>query len=217
MKQKYIILIVTSSIIVALLIFFICFFSIPRVIYGYDSDTDSYYVEKVYGNARSYTIEDTIKDKPVTTIKSRVFMDKTGLESIQLGKNIKEIERMAFMNCTKLKEIDLSTVSYIGRNAFENCTSLTSISLTLDHINGGTFYGCIALETVILENTSSIGSYAFTNTAIQTITIPSTCMLVGNGAFDDCSYLKRIILYSYTLSLDPYLMGLDGVEFQMNF
>lgn len=217
MKRKYIILIVVSSIVMALLIFFICFFSIPRVIYGYDKDTDSYYVEKVYGNAKSYTIADTIEDKPVTTIKSRVFMDKTGLESIQLGQNIIEIERMAFLNCTKLKEIDLSKVSYIGRNAFENCTSLSSVTLTLDHINGGTFYGCTALNMVILENTSSIGSYAFTNTAIETITIPSTCMLVGNGAFDDCSYLKKIILCSYPLSLDPYLMGLKGVEFQMNF
>lgn len=217
MKKKHIIIIsIIGGLFLALIIFLICFFNIPRITYGYDKKTETYYVNGVYGNAKVYTIVDEIAEKPVTKIRSRVFMNKTSVEEIKLGKNIVEIERLAFLNCSKLKKIDLSTVEVIGRNAFENCRSLEMVQLNLKDILGGTFMGCSQLQTVELKNTLSIGSYAFANTAIQEFSIPRTCAEVGNDAFYGCLDLKKIIVYSYKLRNNGYLKSLGIVEFQIN-
>ncbi|MDE6046999.1 MAG: leucine-rich repeat domain-containing protein, partial [Anaeroplasmataceae bacterium] len=139
MKKKHIIIlssIIASIVIVSIIL--ICFFSIPRISYGYDREAETYYVDKVYGNARSYEIKESIHNKPVTKIKSRAFMNKTNLEEIILSENLIEIERLAFLNCRKLEKIDLSNVKTIGRNAFENCSSLKSVQLNLQDILGGT-------------------------------------------------------------------------------
>ncbi|MDE6655760.1 MAG: leucine-rich repeat domain-containing protein [Anaeroplasmataceae bacterium] len=217
MKKKHILLLsIIGTVILALSIFLICFFSIPRISYGYDSETDSYVVDKVYGNASFYKIQDTIHDKPVTRIKSRVFVGKTGLKKVELGKNIVEIERLAFLDCNNLKEIDLSYVKIIGRNAFENCSSLEEVYLGAEDILGGAFIGCTSLSKVVLEDVYSIGSYAFGNTSIEEITIPRNCSLVGEDAFYGCSKLKEILVLSYFLRENTYLKSLNGVEFQLN-
>lgn len=215
-KRNIIVLSSILGFILIVSIFLICFFCIPRISYAYDSITDSYYVDIVYGDATSYSIKDTIHDKPVTKIKERAFMDHKNLKEITLGKNIKEIERLAFLNCKKLEKVDLSYVEEIGRNAFENCISLKRIELNLRDVLGGVFMGCSGLESVVLNNTLSIGSYAFGLTSIQEIIIPRTCSMVGNDAFYGCSNLKKIIVKSYKLLNDRYLNSLDIVEFQPN-
>ena len=217
MKKKYWIIICSiAGSILALSIFLICFFNIPRVIYGYDREADTYYVDFVYGNATSYTIKDTIHDKPVTKIKARVFMKKSNLKEVTLGKNIIEIERLAFLDCKKLKNINLDTVRVIGRNAFENCISLEEVHLSAEDILGGAFIGCNSLSKVELGDVYSIGSYAFANTSIEEIEIPSSCSLLGEEAFYGCERLKRIIVYSYYLMNNSYLKSLNGIEFILN-
>ncbi|MDE7161338.1 MAG: leucine-rich repeat domain-containing protein [Anaeroplasmataceae bacterium] len=217
MRKKYILWIsISGAILIAMLIFLLCFFNIPRITYTYDHETDTYYVDTVYGNAKSYTILDEIKGKPVTKIRSRAFMNKSSIETIYLGKNIKEIERLAFLDCKKLKQIDLSGVEVIGRNAFENCSSLEEVHLTLQDILGGTFMGCTNLKIVELNSTLSIGSYAFARTGIETITIPRNCFSVGNDAFYNCLALKKILVLSYDLRYNSYLNSLGITEFQFN-
>ena len=58
MKKKQIIWISSISAIVCIIsICLLCFFCIPRIEYTYDAQNESYIVDKVYGNAKSYTIE----------------------------------------------------------------------------------------------------------------------------------------------------------------
>ncbi|MDE5856361.1 MAG: leucine-rich repeat domain-containing protein [Anaeroplasmataceae bacterium] len=217
MKKKYWIIICSiAGTILALTIFLICFFNIPRVIYGYDHEADTYFVDYVYGNASSYTIKDTIHDKPVTKIKARAFMKKSNLKEVTLGTNIIEIERLAFLDCKKLKNINLDNVKVIGRNAFENCISLEEIHLSAEDILGGAFIGCNNLSLVELKDVYSIGSYAFANTSIKEIKIPSSCSLVGEEVFYGCESLNKIIVYSYYLLNNSYLNSLNGIEFILN-
>ncbi len=214
LKKKYsIIIAILSSIGLAIAIFILCFFTIPRITYGYDNQTDTYYVDKVYGNAKEYTILDTIDNKPVTKIQSRAFMNQTNLVTLHMGKNISIIERLAFLDCKKLEAIDLTRIEFIGRNAFENCISLKEIDLTAHDISGGSFIGCTSLSRVSLTSTSTIGSYAFYKTDLQEITIPASCTLVGEYAFDSCPNLKKIIVLSEKLQSNAYLKSLKGVVF----
>ena len=57
---------------IPILIFVIIFSSllalnIPHIKYGYDSITDTYFVEEVFGNAKSYEIREEYNNKKVTT------------------------------------------------------------------------------------------------------------------------------------------------------
>lgn len=212
MNKKHIIIIALSILIIAITIFLICFFTIPRIKYSYDKKLDYYYVSRVYGNASYYEIADTINDKPVKKINSRAFMNKSNLEKVKLGSNIEEIERLAFLDCHNLLEINLDNVKIIGRNAFENCSSLNNITLNLDDILGGVFMGCSSLENVRLNNTLSIGSYAFANTNINTISIPKSCVLVYEKSFYKCNNLKKILVFNELLMENSYLKSLDNVE-----
>lgn len=217
MKKRYIISLgILGGVILFLLIFLICFFNIPRITYGYDSETETYYVDHVYGNAKTYTIANEVNHRPVTKIRSRAFMDKTELEEVRFGSSLIVIERLAFLNCKKLKTIDLSGVEIIGRNAFENCLSLESVHLTVEDIMGGTFMGCSKLQNIVLENTLSIGSYAFAETSVIELTIPRTCASIGNDAFYECLELNKIVVLSYELRNNAYLKSLGIVDFQIN-
>ncbi|MCI9182442.1 MAG: leucine-rich repeat domain-containing protein [Acholeplasmatales bacterium] len=213
-KKNILILAISIGSTVALLLFLILYFNIPRLHYTYDAATDSYYVDRVYGNASSYTISDEKNSKPVTKILSRTFMDKTGIKRIDLGKNIKVIERMAFLNCTKLESINLENVESIGRNAFENCISLKKIELKIEDVMGGTFIGCKNLKEISLTSTKTIGSYAFSFTAVECITLPETCKNVAEYTFYQCMNLNKIIVLSSSLRDNTYLQSLEGVEFR---
>ncbi len=173
-KKNILILAISIGSTVALLLFLILYFNIPRLNYTYDAATDSYYVDRVYGNASSYTISDEKNSKPVTKILSRTFMDITGIKRIDLGKNIKVIE----------------------------------------DVMGGTFIGCKNLKEISLTSTKTIGSYAFSFTAVECITLPETCKNVAEYTFYQCMNLNKIIVLSSSLRDNTYLQSLEGVEFR---
>lgn len=216
MKQylfKYRLQILIGSIILALSIFLICFFSIPRIGYSYDKDTESYMVSRVYGNAKTYTIKEEIKGHPVTTIKAKAFMNKKKLKNVTLGVNVKKIERLAFSGCTNLKTIDLSHIYEIERNAFADCKQLSEVKLNAKHIGGGAFMGCENLENVSLTNTKSIGTFTFSGCSIERIILPESLEILGNDAFDGCQNLVEIIVYSKKLESNDYILSLNQVKF----
>lgn len=212
--KKHLAWIIGSVVVLGLLIFLICFENIPRITYQYDDKTDSYMVHRVYGNAKSYTILDTYKDKKVTKIGAKAFINQTKLETVTLGCNIQEIERLSFSGCNSLQSIDLTNITMIGRNAFSDCESLTEVTIYAADVYGGAFYGCKALEDVHLKDTKTIGSYAFAETAIQSIAIPISCTELGIDAFYECQALKEVIVYSTDLSNNDYLKQLSIVEFK---
>ena len=210
-KKDKIIGLVTIGIVLGIAIGLICFFSIPRIDYNYDKKEECYYVNKAYGNAKKYEILDEIDGVIVKYIDEKAFMDKTKVESVKMGKNIFKIERLAFANCTNLKDIDLSRVMCIERNAFMECKSLESVELNAIDIYGGAFIDCSSLSSVTLNNTVTIGSYAFTGTLISEIILPSTMYTLGVEAFYNCNYLSKIICYSKKLQSDEYLLSFGSV------
>ena len=96
-----------------------------------------------------------------------------------------------------------------------NCTSLESLDLSscLD-LMGGAFFDCRILKEVKLSVIKSIGTYAFTGTAISEIVLPESLELIGVNAFENCNTITKIKCYSKTLKYDEYLLSLGSlVEF----
>ncbi len=214
MKKKQIIYLCTLLIcFIAICASLLCYYLIPRITYAYDKETESYYVDKVYGNAKSYTIASYVHSKPVTKIRARAFMNKTKMQKVILSETIVEVERMSFKGCKRLKEVNLNNVEKIGRNAFQNCVSLEQIELQARYIDGAAFMECHHLSSVLLKRTSIIGSYAFAYTNIEEIVIPSTCHTLGVDAFYACDNLKKIVVHSPHLKNNAYLNTFENIEF----
>lgn len=155
----------------------------------------------------------TISDK-VTVIGPCCFASCRSLESVKLPSGLTEIGYNAFEYCVSLKDVTLpATLTKLGSEAFRGCTSLTSIVIPdgVTVVNG--FGGCTALEKVVLPNNcSTIGSRAFSSTAIANIEIPNSVTDIGSYAFGSCPNLKSITLSNNLTQISEQLFAGSGLE-----
>ena len=100
----------------------------------------------------------------VVRIQSRAFKGSYA-ESVTIPDTVTHIGRLAFFNCTRLRELHLpKSLKFIDDNAFNNCRRLESLSIpdgTL-HIGRRAFYDCRALRKLhIPDSVGFIGEDAF--------------------------------------------------------
>ena len=91
-------------------------------------------------------------------INSNVFNGDKALIDFGDTSGITYIGIQAFMACSALTSLRLPAVKSLGRSAFSGCTGLTRIDIgeKFSTIDGGVFYGCFHLETLILRNPSTV-------------------------------------------------------------
>ena len=143
----------------------------------------------------------------VITIGGEAFYECIGLTSVSISGPVTSIGDYAFTGCSGLTSITIpQSVASIGYAAFAGCSGLTSINVA----SGNTVYdsrdNCNAIietatnrllvaciNTVIPNTVTTIGDYAFYNTAITSVTIPNSVTSIEGGAFMSCSALKSVI------------------------
>ena len=135
----------------------------------------------------------------ITEVGDFAFMLCGKLEVVKLGHNLVRIGNSAFFGCENLVFNDLN-VDEIGISAFENCTKLKQINLTSVRTIGETaFRGCTAIKSVIIPDTTAfIGENAFANcTALETISINIKAFYsaIKNNAFAGCNNIKQINIH----------------------
>ena len=118
-----------------------------------------------------------------------------------------------------LKEINLDSITEIGRDAFEGCTGLTSIKIpkSVTKIEKGTFKSCRGLaEVIIPDSVEFVGDYAFTDGTLKSVTVPNPDTIVSKEAFDD--HVDVIVTKDEQLKLKRYIRDLDYYfeEFDMD-
>lgn len=119
----------------------------------------------------------------VSKIGEGAFRNCSGLSSICISSNVKEISNSAFYNCRSLEELQIGYASVttstgssivaepgsikIGDRAFERCSNLKSASLSsaVKEIGFSAFESCRALNLVIPNSVTKVGNNAFKNTA----------------------------------------------------
>ncbi len=109
-------------------------------------------------------------------------------DASELLENVKVIASGAFSDHKHLTSIDLSNVDEIGIAAFFDCELLESVTLPteIDVIPDQLFTGCTALTTINLNECSeltSIGRFAFAQTAIESVELPGKVNDIGTFAF----------------------------------
>ncbi len=165
-------------------------------------------VETVWGAFCASTITSVVFPSTLKTIGMDTFSRCRNLTSIDLsGTQVTYISGWSFGGCTGIAEIKLPTssaITYIGVYAF-SYTAITEMDLSgtvIESLVSQTFYECNELASVILpETVQSIGESAFRNTAISSITIPSSVISIDMLAFRECGNLTSITIPASVTSI----------------
>ncbi|MBQ2780262.1 MAG: leucine-rich repeat domain-containing protein [Clostridia bacterium] len=191
----------------------------PALLFGYREVNGGIAINQYLGTDENVIIPETIDGKTVTEIDGYIFYFKQNLVSVVLPETITKIGDSAFYGCNKLAEIVLpKSLEGIGSNAFRNCTSLAEIVLpkSLEGIGSNAFQNCTSLKEIIIPGNCEMGLFAFSdsgletvvfeegvpnipycgfsNTNIQSISLPKTVEAVGWNAFGGCKNLETISL-----------------------
>ncbi len=118
---------------------------------------------------------------------------KTG-EFVLNNSTVTTIGKGAFAFNSGITAVNIPSVTVLEDNAFDTCTNLISVTLgDLTKIGAYAFFST-AIETLpSFNNMKEISAYAFANTDIEEVTIPAG-MVVGEGAFCECKYLKAVVI-----------------------
>lgn len=150
---------------------------------------------------------DTIKNDRLTSIKKYGFYQNSALKNASFS-SVKTVGDYCFYKCPKLMAViiplietigtfcfkgcvTLTSANYplattVGLGAFDECASLSSVNLTaVTSVEPLTFRKCEALTTVDLPVATSIGTQAFYNSGIASLTLRSNavCILENEDAF----------------------------------
>lgn len=139
------------------------------------------------GKSSSVTIPSKLGGYPVTCIGEYAFWGKKFIKKVVIPSSVKEINHMAFSECSNLKSVSLpAKLTTIGNYTFSLCTDLKEIKIpnSVTTIGEGAFSSCSKLTTVTLpKNLSELSTYLFNDTAIRKITLPDHLTKIGEYAF----------------------------------
>lgn len=147
----------------------------------------------------------------MTILPDQIFSGCTSLKSVRLPSKLDCFENSAFAGCTSLATVEIPEgVQEMGRAAFSGCTSLTKVAIPstikrwciTEHleysnhaqIQNDAFKDCTSLaEITLAEGLAVMGYWAFDNTALTSVTVPSTVTEL-NYTFYNCKKLEEVIL-----------------------
>lgn len=162
--------------------------------YPQAKEDESYTVLPAAKTIGEYAFFQTMKLKSVTlpegleTIEPRAFI-ASGLESVYIPANVKELGKFAFADCPNLKTAEFADGLEFAElfGTFSGCTALTKAnfgkSTVVKSFSEYTFSEC-PLESIALpQGLLQIGNSVFDGSKFDTFTVPETVTELGYGAF----------------------------------
>ncbi len=133
---------------------------------------------------------------PVTVIYDRAFENNTTITTVNLPNSIKTIKSYAFSNCSNLVSLNIpQNLKIVGNFAFNNCINIKSIQLpdSVISIGENAFRSCKGFSNSDLPKyIQTIGSFAFGETDLTSVVIPSSLTSLGNYVFFSCDSLITV-------------------------
>ena len=149
------------------------------------------------------TVPSVYNGKPVVSVDSRGFADRTELTGVTIPYSVTAIGDGAFSGCTSLisMTIPVSGGDYFGymfgATSADSQVAAIPSSLTTVVYNGTQiptkyFYKLSSLKTVTFPKVTAVGDNAFDGAGLTSLTLPETLTTVGEYAFANLNYLASI-------------------------
>lgn len=190
--------------------------NITKLTYRYKDITESYAIQDIGTyNYNVLEIPTLYKGRVVDSIDTNAFKNCNFLTEIIIPNTITEIGANILQGCNNLKSL---TIPFIGKNneydmkytiediessdtdyqisyLFTNIpSSLKIIKCTNEKIPHFAFEDCSHVTTLILDQATDIGAYAFTTCAFNEFKVPSGVKTIGEGAFIGCDNLSNFYI-----------------------
>ena len=177
--------------------------------FTYVNHGDSIEITGFDNSVSDVVIPSEIEGLPVTAISVGAFY-LSAITSIEVPDSVTSIGEMAFLGCTSLKTVKLSTgVAKIEKNAFGSCSALQEVQVAKDNPNFSSLDGVLyskAQDTLVIypaaktdaaytipSGVTSVAMYAFSeNPYLETLTIPNSLIKVGDSTFFNCKNLRSV-------------------------
>jgi hypothetical protein len=134
----------------------------------------------------SITLPETVK-----AISASAFTNCSRLQKIHIPEGVTSIGASAFAGCKKLKQLVLPAgLQEIQEQLCNLCEALDSVRLPagLTIIPQKAFNGCSALRSIKIPNSvTNIGNNAFAGCPLDTVVLPSSLNVLGDGVFNQLS------------------------------
>ena len=185
--------------------------------------------QKDWGDSSAFgncpALKDVTVKAGVTLLPTKAFRDCIRLQTVTLPEGMVTLEDEVFLNCAKLETVIFpATLQTIGNSAFNNCPALKTAKLpkALVSIGNSAFRGTALTEVIIPAKTVTIGCYAFRDCLALTHVVLGEQVTNwtedwgNNGAFDNCTALKTLVIESGVNSIGAYAFrgctALESVE-----
>lgn len=191
-----------------------------------------------YAFSGCQNLETVALPESLTALGSNAFSSCKSLRAVKIPSGVTAIPDFCFFGCSSLNSVTIPEgVTAIGSSAFGSCSLSNALTLpeSLEKIGDCAFYNNGALRSVnipakvkkieerafslcgltgmvIPEGVQTIGSYAFYKNSLENLTLPSTIISIGEGAFGDINNLESIICNAAT----PPTLGAGAFSININ-
>ena len=161
-------------------------------------------ITRYIGTDERVVVPSVINGNRITHIGNGAFQNNKVITQVVLPSSIISIGNSAFYNST-LRSITIQgALNSIGNNAFRgtNLQAFITWPNGLQKIPNGLYQSSdLSGSLVIPEGITEIGSLAFSETQIQSVTLPRTIQKIGHWAFSNCKLLRTVTIPSSVTSI----------------